>query len=78
MREVVATRTRIGATAMLIVAVAGAVPVIVLSLSFLPFGLYRQKSLNRSSASRDGLQRSGTKQGSFTDPETTAIMHHQV
>jgi hypothetical protein len=38
MREVVATRTRIGAAIMILVAVAGAVPVAVLSLVSLSFG----------------------------------------
>ena len=78
MREVVATRTRIGAAAMLIVAVAGAVPVAVLSLLFLPFGLYRQRPVNRSSWSRGRLQRPIVEPRSRTESASSAIMHHQV
>ena len=78
MREVVATRTRIGAAIMLIVAVAGAIPVAVLSLVLLPFGLYQRMSLNHSSRPMVRTQQSNAERRSGTEAMTNTVMHHRV
>ena len=78
MREVVTSRTRIGAATMLIVAVVGAVPVAVLSLVFLPLGIYQRISLNKSSIFMVRPQQSNTKWRSRANSINNGVMHHRV
>ena len=78
MREVVTCRTRTEAAVVIIVAAAGAVLMAVLALILLPFGLYRQMSLNHLSRPMVRPQRSNTEGRSRTEIVTNTVMHHKV